>query len=327
VPLAGSVVRPPRRYSYCELMTQSVSVPEKTLEHWSSLYLAYRYRSLASLWWPARGEDIDLRMLPMMPGKAVQLELKTTTPAGAWLHDVNVDLGQLWEYSHKPMGRQPFYAFPWPDWDGKLADVAQANHPRKEVTELAFRRSGPQWWFADWMIVLTTRQVADVLHHELNAHGSRTRRSPKRLVRFDVKNPANTIWGDPASPAAAPQVINWLDLWYELEQCGRDDWPQLIRVPWILVDRRHVGGAPGLDVYTREEVTVMLRQAADLPRLQRDEAGPLVTLEPAEDGTYRIAEELSEEPDRPEPGDGTDSAPDDNRQVVFLSHRTLFRAV
>lgn len=76
-------------------MTQSVSIPEKTLEHWSSLYLTYRYRSQASLWWPTRGEDIDVQMLPMAPGKAVQLELKTTTPAGTGLHDVNVDLGQL----------------------------------------------------------------------------------------------------------------------------------------------------------------------------------------------------------------------------------------
>jgi len=142
-----------------------------------------------------------------------------------------------------------------------------------------------------------------------------TRRSPKQLVRFDVKNPANTVWGDPDSPAAAPQVINWLDLWYELEQCGRDDWPQLICLPWILVDRRRAGAATDSDVYTREEVAVMLQQAADLPRLQRDGPGPLVTPEPVEDGTYRIAEELSEEPDRPEPGADTGGVPDDNRQV------------
>ena len=55
---------------------------------------------------------------------------------------MNVNLGQLWEYSHKPLGRQPFYAFPRPDWDGDLAAVARAQQPRKEVTELAFRRSG-----------------------------------------------------------------------------------------------------------------------------------------------------------------------------------------
>jgi hypothetical protein len=307
-------------------MTKPVSVPEKTLEHWSSLYLMYRYRSQVSLWWPTRGEDIDVQMLPTTPGKAVQLELKTTTPAGTGLHDVHVDLGQLWEYSHKPLGRQPFYAFPWPDWDGNLAAVAKTQQPRKEVTELAFRRSGPRWWFAEWMIVLTTGQVANVLRRELNAHGSWTRGSRKQLVQFDVKNPANTVWGDPASPAASPEVINWLDFWYELEQCGRDDWPQLIRLPAFLVDGRRDDAVMNSGVYTREEVAVMLRQAANYPRPERDGNLPLVILEPVEDGVYRIAEELSDEQAQLEPDDDVAGIPDDNRQVVFLDSKTLFRA-
>jgi hypothetical protein len=239
---------------------------------------------------------------------------------------VNVDLGQLWEYSHKPLGRQPFYAFPWPDWDGNLAAVARAQQPRKEVTELAFRRSGAQWWFAEWMVVLTTRQVADVLRRELNLHGQRTRDSWKRLVRFDTKNPANTVWGDPASPAASPEVINWLGFWYELEQCGRDDWPQLIRLPALLVDRRRDDAATDSGVYTRQEVAVMLREAADFPRRQRDRTVPLVTLEPTEDGVYQITEELHDEPGQPEPGDDAVGVPDDNRQVVFLDSMTLFHA-
>lgn len=102
----------------------SVSVPEKTLEHWSSQYVTYLYRSWAALWWPARGEDIDVRLLPTRPGKAVQLELKTTTVAGLGLHDVSVDLGQLWEYRQRPLGHQPFYAFPWPTWQGNLTVAA-----------------------------------------------------------------------------------------------------------------------------------------------------------------------------------------------------------
>jgi hypothetical protein len=300
-------------------MAQFVSVPEKTLEHWSSLYLTYRYRSQVSLWWPTRGEDIDVQMLPTTPGKAVQLELKTATPAGTGLHDVNVDLGQLWEYSHKPLGRQPFYAFPWPNWDGNLAAAARAQQPRKEVTELAFRRSGLQWWFAEWMIVLTTRQVADVLRRELNAHGSRTRGSRKRLVQFDVKNPGNTVWGDPASPTASPQVINWLDFWYELQQCGRDDWPQLIRLPALVLEHRRDEATTDPGVYTREEVAVMLRQAADF----RDGAVPLVTLEPVGDGIYRITDDLSDEPGEPEPEDDALEVPEDSRQVVFLNFSTL----
>jgi hypothetical protein len=98
-------------------MTQNVSVPEKTLEHWASLCVAYRYQSLAAQWWPVNGVDIDLQALPAQPGKAIQLELKTITPAGPGRHKVNVDLGQLWEYSHKPLARQPFYAFPRPHWE------------------------------------------------------------------------------------------------------------------------------------------------------------------------------------------------------------------
>ncbi len=47
--------------------------------------------------------DIDLQALPAQPGKAIQLELKTIMPAGPGRHMVNVDLGQLWEYSHKPL--------------------------------------------------------------------------------------------------------------------------------------------------------------------------------------------------------------------------------
>jgi hypothetical protein len=307
-------------------MTQAVSVPEKALEHWSSMYLTYRYRSQVSLWWPTCGEDIDVRMLPTRPGKAVQLELKTTTPAGTGLHDVNVDLGQLWEYSHKPLGRQPFYVFPRPGWDGNLAAAASAQQPRKEVTELAFRRSGLQWWFAEWMVVLTTGQVAKALRRELNAHGSRARGSGKRLVRFDVKNPTNTVWGDPASPAASPHVINWLDFWNELEHCGRDDWPQLIRLPALLVARRREDAATGTGVYTREEVVLMLRQAADFPGQRRDDSVPFVTLEPVEDGVYRVTGELSDELGQPEPGDDAIGVPDDSRQVVFLDSRTLFHS-
>ncbi|MGH3206024.1 MAG: hypothetical protein ACRDP5_28830 [Streptosporangiaceae bacterium] len=74
-------------------MTQNVSVPEKTLEHWASLCVAYRYRSLAAQWWPVNGVDIDLQSMPAQPGKAIQLELKTITPAGPGRHKVNVAPG------------------------------------------------------------------------------------------------------------------------------------------------------------------------------------------------------------------------------------------
>lgn len=117
--------------------------------------------------------DIDLQSLPAQPGKAIQLELKTTTPAGPGRHKVNVDLGQLWEYSKKPLALQPFYAFPRPHWDGELAAAARADG--QDPTELAVQRSKTGWWFGGWMIVMTTRQVADVLRQALNAHGRQAR--------------------------------------------------------------------------------------------------------------------------------------------------------
>jgi hypothetical protein len=87
--------------------------------------------------------DIDLQALPAQSGKAIQLELKTITPAGPGRHKVNVDLGQLWEYSQKPLARQPFYAFPRPHWDGELAAAARADG--QDATELAVQRSKTGW--------------------------------------------------------------------------------------------------------------------------------------------------------------------------------------
>lgn len=300
------------------LMPPSVSVPEKTLEHWSSQYVTYRYRSKAALWWPTTGEDIDIRWLPTRPGKAVQLELKTTTVSGVGLglHDVMVDLGQLWEYRHRSLGRQPFYAFPWPDWGGLLTDAAMAGS--RPVTELAFSRSGLGWWFADWMVVLTAAQVEEVLRKELKTHGSRDRGKKKRLVRIDVTHsPTRPIvtWGSGATP---PQLVRWRDFWTALEQCGRVGWPQLIRLPARMVR------AQGR--YSPSQVADLLRAATDMVATgEWEHDGQLVTLEPETDGTYHVAPG----PDGDlggHPNDGT-HAVDEHRQVVFLEAGALLRKV
>jgi hypothetical protein len=288
------------------LAPHSVSVPEKTLEHWSSQYVTYLYRSLAALWWPTRGEDIDVRLLPTRPGKAVQLELKTTTVAGVGLHDVSVDLGQLWEYRQRPLGHQPFYAFPWPNWHGNLTVAADAGG--RSVTQLGFRRSGAKWWFADWMVILTAAEVAAVLHEDLMEHGKPERGKKRRLVRFDL-NHSTVSWGSGAPP---PEPIGWREFWPMLEECGRDGWPQLIRLPARMADP---------DSYLASDfVAERLREAATGQWDDQD----LVTLEPDESGNYRIA---------PAPGDNLGGSPagqadqiDDHRQIVFLDARALFRA-
>lgn len=103
----------------------------------------------------------------------MQLELKTLTVAGAGAYEVYVDLGQLWEYVHKPSGHQPFYTFPHPrpGWDGFLADVATVEG--QPVTEAGSSRSGRGLWFANWIAVLPPATVASVLSQELARHGSR----------------------------------------------------------------------------------------------------------------------------------------------------------
>lgn len=111
----------------------------------------------------------------------------------------------------------------------------------------------------------------------------------------DVAGMMCCVWGDPASPAAPPDVITWLDSWDKLERCGRDGWPQLIRVPAFLVDRQRDEAETGLAFYRHEEAALMLREAAEFSRQQRVRL-PLVTLEPTEDGVYRIMEEPSDEP-------------------------------
>ena len=277
--------------------------------------MTYRYLSKAALWWPTSREDISVGWLPKRPGKAVQLELKTTTVTGVALHDVLVDLGQLWEYHTRPLGQQPFYAFPRPNWRGNLTAAAKAQE--RMVTELGYARSGAGWWFADWMILLTTAQVATVLQHDLAAHGSRKRNTKRRLVRFDLSRstakPAIT-WG---SGVATPQTIDWLEFWPTLEQCGRDGWPQLIRLPERIM--------PPQGPYSRPQVEGLLRQAAYMLTTDEwDHNEPLVALEPAEDRNYQILRDAADvfgiSPD-----DGTGRG-NDNRLAIFLDAQALFPA-
>jgi hypothetical protein len=264
-------------------MARYVSVPEKTLEHWTSQYIYSRFSTRAALWWPVSGQDIDIRHFPGRPGKAVQLELKTTTVTGPTRQEVLVDLVQLAEYRRRPPGRQPFYVFPWPDWCGKLEDDAQASgHP---VSELAFSRAGPGWWFADWMVAMTPQQVADLLAEELKKHGSNKRRKKGSLVQFEVtvsecsgETQTTATWGPRKITIDPPPVIRWSDLWTQLQRCGHASWPQLIRLPAFMIEP---GGS-----YTYSAIVGLLRNIPEELSLGDPQARdiPLVTLEPDADG-------------------------------------------
>ena len=291
----------------------TVSVPEKTLEHWASLYLTYRYRSHASMWWPTTGADIDVRSFPSRPGKAVQLELKTTVVSGANFHDVLVNLGQLWDYTKLSLARQPYYVFPWPKWTGHLA--SEARLAGVAPTEIAFKRSGPDWWFADWMVVLTTAQVATVLAGELAAHGSSKRKgSTTRLVRYDLSTVTTTrTWG---ATAAEPPVVPWRQFWTDLQACGRDGWPQIVRIPTRLIDK---------PLFRRDEIRILL--ALSLPfvaesskrELEFTTLGPSDESPAGEPDMFAVLEEADAEREAPSlPIDPPSEVDADRRQAVFI---------
>jgi hypothetical protein len=305
---------------YRRAMQRYVSVPEKTLEHWTSQYITSRFSTHAALWWPVDGQDIDIRNFPAAAGKAVQLELKTTTVTGPRRHEVLVDLVQLAEYGRRPLGRQPFYVFPWPDWCGRLEDEASASgYP---VADLAFSRSGRGFWFADWMVAMTTRQVSGLLDLELKKHGSSTRRKKSSLVQFEITIPepgrelrTKATWGPGKAVIDPSPVIFWTDLWAELIRCGRADWPQLIYLPtWMLGS-----GGP----YSRNELLGLL---ANIPeelsagkRPVRDI--PIVTLEPDGEGSYFAVRPDNEASRRA--GSAIGGPGVDNRTVVFLDAGAL----
>lgn len=223
-----------------------VTVPEKTLEHWISQYVTYRYRSHASLWWPAFGQDIDVRSLPARPGKAIQLEVKTSTVTAPDRHDVYIDLQQLRRYRQRPFSHQPFYVFPKPYWRGTLEQ--DARRLGEQVTELAFKRSGRPRWFGHWMIVLTAEQVEGVLRPHPTDSGSR------RLVRFKIGGTGvvTSEWAN----RALPSLVSWSDFWEVLNRCGLPDWPQIVRLPtWLDVEgytSTHAGMVRALGIAAAE---------------------------------------------------------------------------
>lgn len=211
-----------------------VAIPEKTLEHWCSQYLTYRYRSKLGLWWPTRGEDVSIDRWfagERGPGKAVQLEIKTCTPAGDD-QVVKVDLKQLDAYLSLPHAQRPFYVFPRPDWRGDFA--AWALRQSVDPSDAAFKRSG-SWWFADWMGVLTAGNVARLVSAALKAHRATPgTRKPKHVALLTVKNSGTDatrreIWGERTGHRPAGLML-FRDFLSQVDMCGRQDWPQMVRV-------------------------------------------------------------------------------------------------
>lgn len=172
------------------------SIPEKTFEHWASMYVAHRF-PLGGLWWPTTGEDIRVEDLGTLPGKALLLEAKVPELQPNGSHVVTINVPQLTKYvrSVAPV----YYAFPAPPWVGELATSSWLGIERR--ADLAYRRAGFRW-FGKWTVVCS---AADLLSHLAPAVGQKH---------------AN-LTGVPANHWL------WQAFWKEFRDCGSSELPSV----------------------------------------------------------------------------------------------------
>ncbi|OZF25542.1 hypothetical protein CH296_27310 [Rhodococcus sp. 14-2496-1d] len=278
-----------------------VTVPEKTLEHWISQYIANRYARHAALWWPTQGEDINVGSLPARSGKAIQLEVKTSTVTTTG-HEVLINLEQLEKYLRKRFALQPFYVFPLPFWQGTLRE--DAHRRGDEVTEGGFKRSGSPRWFGHWMVVLTTQQVYAAINPRLG--------DPEKKVLARVQpgpyGVPHVTW--PNAGGITPAPVDFPDFWDVLGRCGRPDWPQLVRLPTHLV---------GEWFYNHNEMLDLLQLAA--ANDNNASAESLTTFESMDREGFARASEL----DDFQEGEDSDTSggSDEHRQIVFIYARNF----
>jgi hypothetical protein len=210
------------------------SIPEKTLEHWSSIYLSNRFPE-GALWWPSSGEDV-LAELPRLaatgPGKTLALELKTTEAVGT-NHKLWIDAPQLDRYLRPPVGPPlpVYYVFPIPHWTGPLT----SQHGSTPGAPGAMAAAPPEWWrqrvgwpwFGDWLYVMSARAVGSALPSDWTK-GSRARlftlntaHTPGRLP------PWKSLFA--RMPAVAP--VRWKPFWTDVTRCGPPDGVRWLTIP------------------------------------------------------------------------------------------------
>ena len=170
------------------LMSYFVSIPEKTLEHWASMYISNRFPG-AHIWWPTQGDDIALGLLDATigargPSQVFVLEIKTSRWLGPTSgHQVAIDTRQLFDYMRRtgPLGRAlpAYYVFPLPHWNDSIrpprpaytapgasplpmSAVTVANGMSSDPTTWWRRRAGDQW-FGNWTYVMPASQVGACL--------------------------------------------------------------------------------------------------------------------------------------------------------------------
>ena len=201
------------------------------MEHWVSIDLTYRYHSHASLWWPAHGEDINVGNLPPTAGKAVQLEMKTTyLNKKGDVHQVKISLKQLDRYLKRPLRQATVLRLPSSALDGRSPQVA-APADCVPATEVGFRRadyaypSTATWWFAEWLLRLTTDQVEAIVA-QISPRPSRDLGGEVRLGRSgDLWPHVRQALYDWAGRCPSPHD-SMAELWPRLDECGAAAWHQ-----------------------------------------------------------------------------------------------------
>src|SRR4051812_36413742 len=218
------------------------SLPEKTLEHWLSLYVANRFPRSA-VWWPTRGQDISVGDLAGSPGKVILMEVKTAEwEPGRARHKITIDIRQLRAYLGR--GIPVYYVFPIPEWTGVLRDTTGWLGGRRR-SDLAYRRSGDRW-FGEWSYVTT----AHALHTALGP-------SPRQK--------SATLFTHPGGPSSVYFLVpglslawQWSDFWTRFAACGSPEMPSLIVAPEVGSAKANTTHVP------REELASNLRSwAAD----------------------------------------------------------------
>lgn len=202
------------------------SIPEKTLEHWCSIHLSYRYRAKLRMWWPTAGEDIDVSGGPLVPGKRFWLELKTTEwNKTANRHDLSIDLDQLAAYGRNPV--PDFYVFPVPRWEGVLGKSPKPLWAGKlDPSDLAYESHSFDKWFPHWLYVVpgsVLRGIVGGLPSKPTTKPSSTSKrksakKPKNVLRIAEATRGKLTW---LIPAPKPdEVLLWRDFWRKMETCG-----------------------------------------------------------------------------------------------------------
>lgn len=189
------------------------SIPEKTLEHWASMYLARRFPT-CQLWWPSKDEDIAVQSLTNRTGKSLLLEVKTTD----WNrrrgeHRLTIDVDQLRRYQSSPV--PVYYLFPMPPWPDVLADGDSWLMGRRR-TELIERGHG---WFGSWLFVVRAQTLWTWL-------GSKQTQKSATLFAKGVGP------DDPSRVTPEPSPWwRWPKFWGEMARCGSQAMPSMFTLP------------------------------------------------------------------------------------------------